>query len=135
MKTVTSVDWGKPSADYNQKKFQLSVIQRVVSIVALLALSAFAYYWASTLFLIGLGIGVAFRYEINQRITDLFVKIMFTPTTSLIAIPTAFLLYWLSWPGAIVVQAVFAGASLGSELALGAEKFIASHGRVGLLWV
>lgn len=109
------------------------ILKVVASKVAFLAFSFYACYccpvpWGYSFF-----VGIIFRHDIKRKITDLFGKIMWSPLALQLVPPSAILIHWFLLPNLLVMQAVMAGAALGSSLALSVEDLLNSNLRKNLL--
>jgi hypothetical protein len=96
---------------------KIEMVQYVVSRVALIAFNLFAFWISPTCWTIGFFVGFIFSQETKERITDLFKSLSWK-----FIIPASGLLYWLSLPTMLVMQAALAGADFGSCLALTAKS-------------
>lgn len=100
------------------------ILKVAISRVAFFIFNLFAFVCSPVMWMIGAGIGVLFRHEIKDRITNFFGSIIWGRLSWQLVPPSALLVYWIPLPATIMVQAVLAGAAFSSHIALAAESAI-----------
>lgn len=103
---------------------ELTGLKAAVSKIAFVIFNAYAFILSPVMWGIGLGIGLCFKREVKERITDFFGSVMYSHLSWQLALPAAGLMYWLCLPGMLVIQGIMAGAAFGSKLAYSAEDLI-----------
>lgn len=119
------------SSTYSQHEERINC---VISTIAFLAFSAFAWRFSTVMWGLGLGVGICFRKEVKSRITDLFENIMNSHFSwKLATFAAGGLMYWFCLPGMLVIQGAMAGAATGSMATLAIERHLPTNRSILLL--
>ncbi len=117
------------------KNNKSSFCSRTVQVISYIALGIFYVIsaWLSPfLFTIGFFAGVFYSEEVRKRMTNVFKNVSWKWI-----IPSAVLLYGLSWPATITIQGFLAGLDLGARFSMAAQGKAYQQGPVSskVQWV
>jgi hypothetical protein len=102
-----------------KKEIKPTFCTRITEVVSIIALGIFyiiSAWFSPFLFTLGFFVGTFYSDEVQQRMTKVFKNMSWKWI-----IPTAALLYGLSWPAAITVQGFLAGLDLGARFSKAAQ--------------
>lgn len=100
-------------------------LKNIIKAIALTIFYAFAFWNCPYFFTVNFFVGIFFSAEVKKRITDVFNQMAWRWI-----VPTSMLLYWLSLPATLTMQAVIAGLDMGARWSFAARgMFQDTNGR------
>jgi hypothetical protein len=99
-------------------------LKNIVTAIALVAFNCFVFYNGGPFFwTVSFFVGVFVYDHVKRRITDVFNQMSW-----MWIIPTTGILYGLSWPATITMQAILSGLDMGSRWSYAARGLLEENG-------
>lgn len=99
-------------------------LKNIVSAVALVTFNCFTFYNGGPFFwTVSFIVGIFVYDHVKKRITDVFNQMSW-----MWIIPTTGILYGLSWPATITMQAIISGLDMGSRWSYAARGLLEENG-------